>query len=357
MSNAKATAESFNKKLLEDGELAQKQEAIRKKKIESEFARLQANQSIADVLKGTNFTDFNEKEIENIQKDFLLEEEVTKTKRTFIRPEFNVVPHAAYQLILVGCKSGSGKSTTAANLALGTINDGKKVLLITNEEAPYDSFNRVTALQNGINFSKEMNLTEAQKKMFHVNMMTLGRQMRVIHENYNDTTGATTTIEGVKNIFLQMESDYKKTGVFFDTVIIDYYQNIKHSIENPNLNEYQVQREFYGFINQFKRRYPASFVVLAQIKNSAKDKDGNELDFKSRIEGTKEIFNAATCALEIRANHKLKQTEWYIRKHRWSGSVDIRIVTGWDKGLYVEYTLDFIEKMAREALASETSKT
>jgi hypothetical protein len=344
-------SEEFQKKMLEESELLSKEALIKKTRIENQYKQVIHGIETTEKIKSIDFIAPNDLDISSIQEDYLREEDLGKVRRTFIRPEFKDVPHGPYQLILVGARSGEGKSTTAANLALGTIKDGKKVLLITNEETPYDSYNRVTALQNGWPFSKGANYTDEQKKIFFENMPVLSKQMKVIHENYGNGNGITTTIEGICGITGQMLDAYLKTGIYYDTVIFDYYQNIKSSNENPSLTEFQVQKLFYNHINQFKKKYPASFVVLAQVRAEKEDKNGNVIEFKERIEGTKEIYNAATCAIEMKSHKTDRMTEWLIRKHRWQSDLaQQRIVTGWDKGLYVEHNIEFIESVEKEKM-------
>jgi len=336
----------------EELELQKKEADLKKHRVNSQYEKLEEHRSSLFKIKSVDFSATSEAEIAAIQQDFYREEDLLKVKRTFIRPEFKDVPHGPFQLILVGARSGEGKSTTAANLALGTIKDNKKVLLITNEETPYDSYNRVTALQYGFAYGKDIARSEEQKRMLSDNMRNLSPLMRVVHENYEGLSGVTTTIEGMSAILEQIHVSYKKTGDFFDTVIIDYYQNIKISTENPALNEYQVQKMFFQKINQFKKIYPASFIVLAQVRAEKEDKNGNTIEFKERIEGAKEIYNAATCAIEMKSNKMDRTTEWLIRKHRWQSELgQARILTGWDKGLYVRHDLDFIEKVEKEKAA------
>jgi nitrogenase subunit NifH len=359
MSNDKVSEamKDFKLKQAEEAELIKKEADLKQHRINTQYSQLEEHRKSLGNIKNMDFSSLNETEIESIQEEYEQEESLQKQRRTFIRPEFASVPHGPYQIILVGALTGTGKSTTAANLALGTINDGKKVLLITNEEHPHHSYNRVSALQQGLSFGPEYNKDEITKKLFKDNIKVLAKNMRVVHENYGGISGVTTTIEGILGVLDQILDSYKKTGEYFDTVIFDYYQNIKTSTENVNLNEFQVQRIFTSRLNQFKKLYPASFVVLAQMKPETKDKEGNIVDFKTRIEGNKDISNIATCSIEMKARPEDRTTEWIIRKNRWqSDNSQARILTGWEKGRYVKHDLDFMEKIEKEKLAKFGNK-
>jgi hypothetical protein len=359
MSNDKVSEvmKDFKLKQAEEAALLKKEADLKQHRVNTQYEQLEEHRRSIGNIKNMDFTSLNDSEVDSILEEYEQEESFQQKRRTFIRPEFASIPHGPFQIILVGALTGNGKSTTAANLALGTISDGKKVLLITNEERPHHSYNRVTALQNGLPFGPEYNKDEATVKLFRDNIKTLSTQMRVIHADYGGIIGVTTTIEGILGVLEQTLSSYKKTGEFFDTIIFDYYQNIKESTGSPHLNEFQVQKIFCAKLNQFRKLYPASFVVLAQLKAEVKDKEGNVVDFKTRIEGSKDISNVATCSIEMRARMEDRTTEWIIRKNRWqSDNIQTRILTGWEKGRYVKHDLDFMEKIEKEKLAKFGNK-
>jgi len=275
-------------------------------------------------------------------KDYL-----TRAKKSgiFLVKDFKgKVPYFAKNIILAAGLSGDGKSTTCANIAYRDILQNKKVLVITNEEIASDVYNRVTSLIKGWAYREHENFTEQQHAIFDDYIDKLSHRLTVIDDSYNDSVGQTSTIEGMEAMLESLlKSDEK-----FDVIIIDYYQNIDRSTKNPGLSPWQVQEQFAKRLDKFKNVYEAPIVVLAQLT----DVGAENKPFKDRIEGRKIIYNVCTCALEVMAERENLRTAWKVRKSRWSEAVGQTIMTGFNKGLYVDYTPEF----QASALALKESK-
>ena len=132
-----------------------------------------------------------------------------------------------------------------------------------------------------------------------------------------------------------------------DLIIVDYYQNIDKSVDNPDLADWQVQYRFAKFLDQYKNRSKSTIVVLAQKKGG----NGKDLSFKESIEGRKSILNVATCALNVVADKENYATAFEIKKSRFNDCMGEVVKVGWEKGKYVPYSTEFRQKamMAKDA--------
>lgn len=272
------------------------------------------------------------KEIQKRSREYL---EKAQLSKAFINQAFQgKVPYFPRNIILVAAQTGEGKSTTSANLAYHALMQGQKVLVIVNEETSDDVYNRVSCLINKWVYVNHNEFKPHQIDFFEKNIPALSERMIVVDDSYGGDIGQTSTIEGIEAVLNSLVNNNIKV----DVIIIDYYQNIDSSIQNPRLKEWEVQGMFANFIDKFKNRYDAPIVLLAQKKKS----DGEKTSFKELIEGRKAILNKATCAIEIKAERDKYRTAWEIKKSRFNQAVGETILTGYDKGRYVEYDEAFV---------------
>jgi len=158
----------------------------------------------------------------------------------------------------------------------------------------------------------------------------------------------TTSVEGIETV---LEKVYESEDRY-DLIIIDYYQKIGHSIKNPKLGIYESQERFVNFLDEFKNRYPAPILLLAQVNKESKH---DQKPFKDRIEGRKVVLNIATVAIELVTDHQACRTDWIFHKSRFSGA-GVRLSTGWDRGLYVSYTDEFKADVAKKQIDAALKK-
>lgn len=360
----KETVDDFKQKVNAAADLETlKQETQAKKAVidhrraSAQLDEIKRNDKDLEIIKKANFGVLSQDGIEKLQKanhDYM---EAAKSSMFFIAKTFDdLVPFFRKNFILIGGKTGDGKSTTVANIVYSTLKQlnpatGKyrRALVITNEERGEDFYNRVTCLVNGWHYVNHNKFTEEQKKTFNDFIPKLAPMLTVIDDGHEGSQGTTTTIEGIESIF----NSLIERKEYYDVIIIDYYQNIISSKVSPYMSENEVQARLARAMDRYKNEYPAPIVMMAQV-NPQNDKD--KAPFQHRIKGRKIIMDPATFVVEMMADRENLKTVWRVWKSRFTEVVGKDIVTGYEKGKYVDYTLDFIEnvqklKYMREAKA------
>lgn len=338
---------------------AAKEAIIKNRRASAALELIQQNDIDLDIAKSTNYGAHTPEQIEEIQKNNKDYMEAAKAAMIFIDPAFDgLVPFFRKNFILVGARTGEGKSTAVANIAFTTIKKYnpqtkklRRVLVITNEERAEDFYNRVTSLANGWHYTNHSTFTKEQTDMFHkmIPILATGGRLTVVDNNHNGSHGVTTSIEGIEAIFENLIANNE----FYDVIIIDYYQNIITSKKYPHLSENDVQSRLSRMMDKYKNIYPAPIVMMAQI--NAPDKD-DKIPFQHRIKGRKIIMDPSTCVIEMVRNTKELYTKWIFHKSRFSEAIGQDLKTGYDKGRFVPYTTAFVEKVQKMAYEREARK-
>lgn len=317
------------------GEIKQKQFEILEDRVETQYSELQKRKDELEKNSKVNVGKSDADKIAEIARqntEYLM---LARTSGVFLFNDFSgSVPFFAKNLLLVAGKTGDGKSTLSSNLVFRTITQKtcKKILILTNEENVSDVYNRVTCLIKGWSYANHESFTDEQIKTFGEYIQILSTRMVVIDDTYMGVPGQTTSYEGIKSIF----DNLIKNNIKYDAIILDYFQNITTSKENPSMGPYEVQDKMSGYLDSFKNLYSAPIVVLAQLKST-----DDKIPFKERLEGRKSIMNRCTCAMEVRADKENHSTVFTIHKSRFPASQGKSIRVGYQKGKYVEYTMEF----------------
>ena len=337
------TAEEFKKKKL----------FVDDYKITNELERIKKNEEDLKRAEKVNVGIMTEEDILDTQNKNRIYLEGAKNGMDFLHKSFRKwVPCWAGSLILIGSRTGGGKSSVTANLILSTMQqknpitgENRKVLTISCEETPLQVYNRLTCLVKNYNFNEQDEFTDQQKQdLIDFIPKWAGAGVSVIGE---DGHGRTDSLEGIKSIFDNLIA----TKTYYDLILIDYIQKITTSKKNPQMQQFTVLKEVMNLLDNMKNVYPAAIVVMSQLKaNDAED----TLDFQERLRGSKDIITPCTVALELVPDVNLLRSRFIVRKNRYKGStLGGHRDMGYDRGKFVPYTDDFIVKAALSREAKE----
>jgi len=336
-----------------------KKAVLDKKRLEYQLEQQQKNEKELELAKNANYGALSNERIAEIVNENDEYMDAAKYPLPFICDTFSgVVPFFRKNFILVGARTGEGKSTAVANIAYRVLRDrhpvtgkGYRTLVITNEERAEDFYNRVSSLNKGWHYTNHSEFTEEQRKEFKrmIPILASGGRLTVIDDNHGGSHGVTTTIEGIEGIFESLI----KNEEWYDVVIIDYYQNVIASKKNPHMNEYEVQAQLTRLMDRYKNIYPAPIVMMAQI---TPPDEKNKTPFQYRIAGRKVIMTATTFVVEMIRDSKNLCTYWQIHKSRYTAYVGEKRTTAYNNGRFEPYTTAWAEKVQRMALDREAKR-
>lgn len=322
-------------------DLENKDLRIRRSNIEERYNDLLIRERKRDSLKsvGDRLGNYNESRVTDLIRrndDYIT---MAKQAKTFLGLEIfkDKVAFFPRNIILIGATTGTGKTTTSANITLSTIRQNGKILILTNEENINDILNRIVFLLNGWAYTDHDKITEEQQKECSRLYPFLLQRIEIIDDFYNGVGGTTTTLEGIKSICEAAKAKADSGQVQYDVIIIDYIQNVISSTNSANMEQWKVISNLGNYLDQFKNVYNCPIVLLSQLKSS-QDED---VDFKDRIEKSKAIMNVATTAIEVRSDMANLKSEFIIKKSRFKNSFGKKVAVGYDRGKFVEYTSEF----------------
>lgn len=356
----------FNKKLEEDKNLDRKKKEFQEKKLlvdsykyDNELAKITKNEADIERLKNINVGVLDDDKIAKIQQDNRNYLSNLSDSLVFLDTSFTKLVTAwPGNLILIGSKTGGGKSSLTANLIFTTIvqknpktGKNRRALVLSNEESGFSVYNRLTSLVKGWNYSDQDNFTEEQKEIlveFAGKWAKLG--VTVIE---NDGHGLTTSLEGICSIF----DNLIKNNVHYDMVILDYIQKCTDS-KRGNMAAWEVMKKTMEALDGYKNIYPGTLVVTSQLASQTNDGNDNERDFQDRIRGGKDILNPCTMGIELVPDRKLLRSRFIIRKSRYKGElVGQGRDMGFKKGRFVPYDDDFKKEVASRNETIEWAET
>jgi len=256
-------------------------------------------------------------------------------KITFINKALTAaVPFTRENLYLICAYTGNGKSTIAANISHPLWKEGKKTLVIANEEPEQDVLYRIACLELGLNFNdyKKGTMPLADQKACILLFPEIGKYVKVLDVNYKG--GLTTKLEGVKNAL-----DAVKTKDY-SAVMIDYFQLVRYSAADSTRSTYSVLDDFRIYLGQYIKSSNIPVVLFAQLHSIGK-RNNPELD--SRIKECPGILEPSTVVLEVIPDFENKQTGFKICKDRF-GLQGNKITCAFEKGKYIEVTPEHLEQ-------------
>lgn len=351
--NTKQLYDTDLKEILGNNKEAQeyntKKQELEQDRILTQHAQMKERKTEVQALRAFNLDNEDPSIIEKIALDNVEYLNKARNGKVFINETFKgKVPYFPRNVLVIGAETGVGKSTIAANLGYHAMRQGQKVLIVVNEENPGDVYNRITCLIKGWAYVNHGAFTDDQIKTFKEMTIKLSQRITVIGDNRGDLHGLTTTVEGIETILNSLVTNENK----FDLILIDYYQNIDRSAMVPAMADWQVQYRFCKYIDQYKNKSNATIVVLAQLKANGEGK----LSFKDSIEGRRSLMNIATCCLKVGKDIENQRTSFEIVKSRFTDALGQTLYVGFDRGMYVEYTPEFKNKVQLDIIAKVTQR-
>jgi len=262
-------------------------------------------------------------------------------KITFINKALTAaIPFTRENLYLICAYTGNGKSTIAANISHPLWKEGKKTLVIANEEPEQDVLYRIACLELGHNFNdyKKGTMPLEHQKQCILLFPSISKFVKVLDVNYKG--GLTTKLEGVKNALEAVKTkDYS-------AVMIDYFQLVRYSAADSTRSTYSVLDDFRIFLGQYIKSSNIPVVLFAQLHSIGKR---NNVELDSRIKECPGILEPSTVVLEVVPNFEDKSTDFKICKDRF-GFQGQKITCAFDKGRYVEVTPEHLENINKDKI-------
>lgn len=350
--------DDFEKKLEADKQMDQRKKEVQEKslilqehRVDRDLTKLLQNKDELEKGEKVDFSQLSPEYVEELINNSNEYIEAAKKSMCFMNEDFRmVVPFFKKNLILIGADTGDGKSTTVANVIYSTVTSinpatGKlgRVLVLSNEEAPEDFYNRITAVHLGLKYTNHNLITDEEKDQYSkfIPLWCKDSRLSIIGDTYQGISGWTTTLEGIEKIF----NNLLESGNPPDVVILDYYQNVKRSKNDPELDQYKTQAMFAAFLDKMKLVYPGPIVVMAQMKRLTNDEDTTP--FNVRLKGSKEICDKATFIAEITPERALLRSKWKVWKSRFNDSAGESFYVGYDRGKFVPYSEEFQASVAK----------
>jgi len=197
-------------------EVAGKRLILDERKVDTELEKLVRNDRELAIARTTNFGAMTQEQIDSVRANSRNYIQAARNCMKFINSAFDgIIPYFRKNLILIGGKTGEGKSTAVANIVASTLKQidpvtGKRcrVLVISNEESVEDVYNRITSFAKGWSYVNHDKFTDEQIQVFdeYIQVLTKDGWLNVIDDSYGGTpeapvSGVTTSIEGIQAIF------------------------------------------------------------------------------------------------------------------------------------------------------------
>jgi hypothetical protein len=267
-----------------------------------------------------------------------------KQRITLINEDLTAaIPFTCENLYLFCAYTGSGKSTAAANITYPLWKQGKKTLVISNEEPRHDILFRIASLELGLSFNayKKGEMDKDDVKRVISLFEEISEYVHIMDVEYKD--GLSTKVEGIKNALTSVKAaDYS-------CVLI-----VKYSVENPSKKSYDNLNDLRIWLGQYIKSSTAPVVLFAQLYSI--DKKGGVKGVEARLKECSAIVEPATVIIEICPDFDTQISEFLIHKDRF-GRQGKKIVCGYENGLFVPITMDqLVEKQKNAKLKEQEEK-
>jgi replicative DNA helicase len=262
------------------------------------------------------------------------------------------IPFTKGSLYLFCAYTGSGKSTAAANISYPLWKQNKKILVISNEEEEQDVIMRIACLDLKLNFNDYKNgvMTGADKMrcLALFKEITTFVKVKDVTLSSGKHEGLTTKVEGIKKLLEAVKKENE-----YSCVLIDYYQLIKYSINDPKKTSYENLNDLRIWLGQYIKSSTMPIVLFVQLYSQSKRQSkGGDID--NRIKDCSAIVEPASVIIEIVPNYDAATSDFIIHKNRYG--IHGKITCGFEAGRYVNLSDDEVIRREMEGKLSKQSK-
>lgn len=334
---------SSNNSIEDQVKTAEKRRLIEHHKTEREWKNIQ--RSIQD-----------EQELSNFNIDVLMEEasdsnyvklvvaqiedkvRLLKQKLPFINQQFTeLCPLCPGGIYLMGAISGTGKSTTAAAIAHGLYREGKKTVIISNEEMKGSILARIACAELGVDF----NLYNTDRVVQSIRA-NVAKQIKEVSKfvNVSDDSMNTTRVEAIETMIKSINERGEHS-----LIIIDFAQRIVHSTKNPNVSNYEALMMLKNVLTDYAQHAKIPIVLMSQLKSI--DSNEQERDVENRIKLCKALYEMASAVIEVIRLKGFPISVFYVDKGRFSRS-QVSAPCKFENGRYIFMTKAEVCKLKEE---------
>lgn len=259
---------------------------------------------------------------------------------TYMTPRLTkVMPLYGDNVILIGAKTGTGKTSALANIVSPLLKEGKAIACISTEETSEDTLFRNYCLQHDLNVANSgCWYNDTHEKQFQQDIQGyLESKQLQLYDSYtygvDKDTGAKiqcpemTSIEGL----LTALADIEKSPRLPDVLIIDYISKIGSSKSVRNEMEWQIIYKAAAILEEWCKKLNVPSIIFSQLEDSSESRSS----FKSRLPGSKRIMNLVTVAIELDVDYENKTTQYICHKNRME-QILFRKTVRYDRGLFVD---------------------
>lgn len=210
-------------------------------------------------------------------------------------------------LILIGAKTGQGKSTTLANVLAGFMETkqlGDRALVITNEESTASVYNRIACVILKYSFKSFYNGQLPEDQDDEVQTLAQDLMEHIVVEEGNKQFDMTDSGHVKAALAYAAEGSYK-------LACLDYIQTVTKDAEHPDRSPIEVSKDLGFFLKDYGRKVTIPIVIFAQLHPTSEHED-----FAQRVQNDRTIANHAFTAIEIVPCFETLTTKAIIHKNR-----------------------------------------
>ena len=315
--------DKFLTNMKKESSIYDKEIEIKKHRINAEYEKISRAAAMLQVAESIDLSEDDDEEYLRLSE---LEKKNREGTCTFLDKNVSaILPLIPMSLTFVGGITGNGKSTICANMLYTLVQEGKKCLVLANEETLVSIYDRIIFIHYGWDYNAYKGskgfLTEEQESLKNAMALKLKKFIKVI-----DKSGQTTSLDGIK---FALNSE-RAGEIKYDCIFIDYFQAVTSMLSNANATSVEVLYEFKHYLKDYIREPGTPPIVLfGQLMKL--DCDNPDRDIELRTKFCKGISEACTSTVEVVKMTGMPLSRLYVDKGRWGNGGKVMSLE-YDKG-------------------------